>query len=88
MLTHCTSETVYWSEAAGPLQSSPLPSNLTRGFNQSLCCEEEDCKEENGTGEGMAKAANGLGHCKIPSKVGPIIAVDQGSCQGHQWSET
>jgi hypothetical protein len=45
------------------------PSNLTGGFNWSLCCGGwRICKERNGTREGMAKAAGGKGHREIASK--------------------
>jgi hypothetical protein len=38
---HWTSETGYWSEAAGLLQGLPSQ-QLDRGCDRSLCCEEEE----------------------------------------------
>ncbi len=59
MLTHWTSGLCNGVKLQG-FHRAP-PSNLTRGFNQSLRCKEmEDLQiERNGTGEGMAKAAGG-----------------------------
>jgi hypothetical protein len=40
-LTHWTSESVYWSEAAGPPQGPPPPQQLGSGSDCSLCFEDD-----------------------------------------------
>jgi hypothetical protein len=47
LLTHWTSETVYWSALVGvPRGGPPPPQQLDQGSDRSLCCEEEEDLQE------------------------------------------